>query len=153
MLLTAEHNNQDQFWRWALFVKTAFYILHKNLINVITGISGEKIEIDPVVQQRVSAKFWVRQKAATYDMDSVVACDLLDAKSNSRSTFRYHMFLQLVKSIILFSILWHFYTSKWIYVYMWKQTFGARHWSKHWSVCVLSLIHICLSTRSNCICQ
>lgn len=62
-------------------------MLYNNLMY-FPGVSGEKIEIDPVLQQRVSAKFWVRQKAATYDMDSVVACDLLDAKSNSRSTFR-----------------------------------------------------------------
>lgn len=52
------------------------------------GVSGEKIEIDPVIQQKVSAKLWNRQKAVSYDMDCVVACDLTDTKSSSRSTFR-----------------------------------------------------------------
>jgi hypothetical protein len=56
------------------------------------GISGEKVEIDPVIQQKVSAKFWNRQKAVSYDMDTIAACDLTDTKSSSRSTFRlvYH---------------------------------------------------------------
>lgn len=55
-------------------------------------MSGEKVEIDPVMQQKVSAKFWNRQKAVSYDMDSIAACDLTDTKSSSRSTFRlvYH---------------------------------------------------------------
>lgn len=50
------------------------------------------MEIDPVVQQKVSAKFWSRQKAVSYDMDCVAACDLTDTKSSSRATFRlvYH---------------------------------------------------------------
>jgi len=61
------------------------------LLNV-SGISGEKVEIDPVIQQKVSAKFWNRQKAVSYDMDTIAACDLTDTKSSSRSTFRlvYH---------------------------------------------------------------
>ncbi|XP_066997080.1 target of rapamycin complex 2 subunit MAPKAP1 isoform X2 [Anabrus simplex] len=56
------------------------------------GISGEKVEIDPVIQQKVSAKFWNRQKPVSYDMECVAACDLTDTKSNGRSTFRlvYH---------------------------------------------------------------
>ncbi|XP_075227811.1 SAPK-interacting protein 1 [Lycorma delicatula] len=51
------------------------------------GISGEKLELDPAVHYR-SPRFWVRHKAATYDMDYVVACDLTETKSHSKSTFR-----------------------------------------------------------------
>lgn len=62
------------------------------MLWMFAGVSGEKVEIDPVVQQKVSAKFWYRQKAVSYDMDNIAACDLIDAKANSRSTFRlvYH---------------------------------------------------------------
>lgn len=66
------------------------YILSKvrTKTEIHLGVSGEKIEIDPVIQQKVSAKLWNRQKAVSYDMDCVVACDLTDTKSSSRSTFR-----------------------------------------------------------------
>nr|CAD7396535.1 unnamed protein product [Timema cristinae] len=65
------------------------YIINKmrTKTEINLGISGEKIEIDPVVQQKVSAKFWNRQKPVSYPMDSVAACDLID-KSSSRATFR-----------------------------------------------------------------
>lgn len=50
------------------------------------GISGEKIEIDPVHQK--SSKFnLVRQKAVSHNMDSVAWCEITDNKS-SRSSFR-----------------------------------------------------------------
>jgi len=74
------------------FMVIQWSVLHfKHMLNV-SGISGEKVEIDPVIQQKVSAKFWNRQKAVSYDMDTIAACDLTDTKSSSRSTFRlvYH---------------------------------------------------------------
>lgn len=46
------------------------------------------MEIDPVTQQKVSAKFWVRQRAVSYDTDCIVACDLIESKSNGRAVFR-----------------------------------------------------------------
>ncbi|KAJ8890137.1 hypothetical protein PR048_009644 [Dryococelus australis] len=52
------------------------------------GVSGEKVEIDPVVQQKVSARFWNKQRAVSYDIDSVAACDLTETKSNGRATVR-----------------------------------------------------------------
>lgn len=53
------------------------------------GISGQKIELDPVVKQRSTSKFpWTKQKPATYDMDCVVACDLTETKSNNRAVLR-----------------------------------------------------------------
>uniref|UniRef100_A0A1B6BX00 Target of rapamycin complex 2 subunit MAPKAP1 n=2 Tax=Clastoptera arizonana TaxID=38151 RepID=A0A1B6BX00_9HEMI len=73
-----------------LYQSYTVYILNKvrTKTEVHLGISGEKVEIDPVVQQRVRSKFWVRPKASTYDMDNVVACDLTESKSNNRATFR-----------------------------------------------------------------
>lgn len=62
----------------------SYHMLHK----IYSGISGEKVEIDPITQQKVSAKFWVRQRAVSYDTDCIVACDLLETKSNTRTVFR-----------------------------------------------------------------
>ncbi|XP_069697970.1 target of rapamycin complex 2 subunit MAPKAP1 isoform X2 [Periplaneta americana] len=77
-----------------LYQSYRVYIINKvrAKTEIHLGVSGEKIEIDPVIQQKVSAKFWNRQKAVSYDMDSIAACDLTDTKSSSRSTFRlvYH---------------------------------------------------------------
>lgn len=62
-------------------------IIHKARIKteVQLGISGEKLEIDPIQQK--SAKFWPRQKAANHSMDSVVHCSIIERKS-SKATIR-----------------------------------------------------------------
>lgn len=52
------------------------------------GISGEKIDIDPVVKQHTSTKFLSKRKPTSYDIDHVVACDLTETKSNKRAVFR-----------------------------------------------------------------
>lgn len=55
-------------------------------VEIHLGISGEKIEIDPV-QQKNSKFALVRQKAVSHQMDSVAWCEITDTRS-SRSTFR-----------------------------------------------------------------
>lgn len=55
-------------------------------VEIHLGVSGEKIEIDPV-QQKSSKFVLVRQKAVTHQMDSVAWCEITDTRS-SRSTFR-----------------------------------------------------------------
>lgn len=62
-------------------------IIHKARLKteVQLGISGDKLEIDPIQQK--SAKFWPRQKAANHSMDSVVHCSIVERKS-SKSTIR-----------------------------------------------------------------
>ena len=45
-----------------------------------TGISGEKVEIDPVATKG-SMKF-LRQKAVTYDADTIASCDVVEEKSS-----------------------------------------------------------------------
>lgn len=64
------------------------FIIHKvrAKTEIQLGISGEKIEIDPV-QQRNSKFSLQKQKAVSYHMDSVAWCELLDTKSG-RATFR-----------------------------------------------------------------
>ncbi|XP_038111533.1 stress-activated map kinase-interacting protein 1 [Culex quinquefasciatus] len=62
-------------------------IVHKARLKteVQLGISGDKLEIDPIQQK--SAKFWPRQKAANHSMDSVVHCSITERKS-SKATIR-----------------------------------------------------------------
>ncbi|XP_048970984.1 target of rapamycin complex 2 subunit MAPKAP1 isoform X6 [Canis lupus dingo] len=49
--------------------------------DVQLGISGDKIEIDPVTNQKASTKFWIKQKPISIDSDLLCACDLAEEKS------------------------------------------------------------------------
>lgn len=49
------------------------------------GISGEKIEIDPV--QPKNSKLWSRQRAVNHNIDSIAWCQLMENKT-TRSIFR-----------------------------------------------------------------
>uniref|UniRef100_A0A672I669 Target of rapamycin complex 2 subunit MAPKAP1 n=1 Tax=Salarias fasciatus TaxID=181472 RepID=A0A672I669_SALFA len=53
--------------------------------DVQLGISGEKVEIDPVTNQKASTKFWIRQKPISIDSDHLCACDLVEERSPSES--------------------------------------------------------------------
>lgn len=53
--------------------------------EVQLGISGEKLEIDPLQQK--SSKFWSRQKALHYPIEAIASCDILEQKS-TRCVFR-----------------------------------------------------------------
>lgn len=63
------------------------FIIHKARLKteVQLGISGDKLDIDPV--QHKSAKFWPRQKPANHTMDSIAHCSIIERKS-SKSTIR-----------------------------------------------------------------
>ncbi|KAJ8300924.1 hypothetical protein KUTeg_022443 [Tegillarca granosa] len=56
-------------------------MIHKLRANteVQLGISGEKVEIDPVVGKG-TAKFF-KQRAVTHDADSIASCDIIEEKS------------------------------------------------------------------------
>lgn len=64
------------------------YIVNKvrAKVEIHLGISGEKIEIDPV-QQKSSKFVLVRQKAVSHHIDCVAWCEITDTRS-SRSTFK-----------------------------------------------------------------
>ncbi|KAL5011995.1 hypothetical protein ScPMuIL_010546 [Solemya velum] len=64
------------------------YMVHKWRANIEVhlGISGEKVEIDPISSKSSSKLF--RQRAVTYDADSIAACDMLEEKSTGRCLFR-----------------------------------------------------------------
>lgn len=57
------------------------HMVHKSRlkIEVQLGISGDKLEIDPIQQK--SAKLWPRQKSANHSMDSVAHCSIVERKS------------------------------------------------------------------------
>nr|XP_054769405.1 target of rapamycin complex 2 subunit MAPKAP1-like [Lytechinus pictus] len=66
-------------------------MLHKlrPATEIQLGISGEKIEIDPVAQPRnTPAKFWGKQKAVTIESDRLAFCNITDDKPSGKSTFR-----------------------------------------------------------------
>jgi len=50
----------------------------------ITGVSGEKVEVDPVGSK--GAKFF-KQRAMTYDADSIASCEILEEKSIGNKTY------------------------------------------------------------------
>lgn len=54
--------------------------------EVHLGVSGEKVEIDPVASKGTTLFF--RQKAVTYEADMIAACDLQEEKSNGKTVFR-----------------------------------------------------------------
>lgn len=45
-----------------------------------SGVSGEKVEIDPVAVRGTARLF--RQRAVTYEADSIADCHLLEKKAN-----------------------------------------------------------------------
>lgn len=57
-------------------------------VEVNLGISGEKIDVDPVLKQNAGAKFLSKRKPISYDIDYIVACDLTETKSNNKAVFR-----------------------------------------------------------------
>lgn len=68
-------------YRVQMLVMSSFY-----KVEIQLGVSGEKIEIDPVQQK--NNKFWsAKQKAVTHKISSIAAADLVDVKS-SRAVFR-----------------------------------------------------------------
>uniref|UniRef100_A0A8D3A471 Target of rapamycin complex 2 subunit MAPKAP1 n=1 Tax=Scophthalmus maximus TaxID=52904 RepID=A0A8D3A471_SCOMX len=56
--------------------------------DVQLGISGEKVEIDPVTNQKASTKFWIRQKPISIDSDHLCACDLVEERSPTHAIFK-----------------------------------------------------------------
>lgn len=71
-----------------LYQSYKVFILNKmrTKIEVHLGISGEKLEIDPV-QQKTSKFSLSRQKAVSHHIDSIAWCEIIDTKS-SKSYFR-----------------------------------------------------------------
>jgi len=54
-------------------------------VDIHLGISGERVEIDP--QQQTTWSVY-KQKAATYDMDNIVSCEVVDKQGEDRQVFK-----------------------------------------------------------------
>uniref|UniRef100_A0A3P8YJM8 Target of rapamycin complex 2 subunit MAPKAP1 n=1 Tax=Esox lucius TaxID=8010 RepID=A0A3P8YJM8_ESOLU len=67
--------------------------------DVQLGISGEKVEIDPVTNQKTSTKFWIRQKPISIDSDHLCACDLVEERSPSEFHRCLSTFLHCVRAV------------------------------------------------------
>ncbi|XP_048245100.1 target of rapamycin complex 2 subunit MAPKAP1-like isoform X2 [Haliotis rufescens] len=63
-------------------------MVHKLRTNteVQLGVSGEKVEIDPVTNKGTGRLF--KQKAVTYDADNIADCDIVENRSNGKCVFR-----------------------------------------------------------------
>ncbi|KAK6194655.1 hypothetical protein SNE40_000252 [Patella caerulea] len=63
-------------------------LVHKIRTNteVLLGVSGEKVEIDPISSKGSTRLF--RQRAFTFDADQIADCHLLEQKSNGKSVLR-----------------------------------------------------------------
>lgn len=54
--------------------------------EVQLGVSGEKVEIDPIAGKSSTRLF--RQKAVTCDADSIASCDIIEEKDTGKAVFR-----------------------------------------------------------------
>ncbi|XP_039178843.1 target of rapamycin complex 2 subunit MAPKAP1 isoform X3 [Crotalus tigris] len=52
------------------------------------SISGDKVEVDPVTNQKASTKFWIKQKPISIDSELLCTCDLAEEKSPSHAIFK-----------------------------------------------------------------
>lgn len=46
------------------------------------GISGEKIEIDPVLTGKGAGRFWSKQRAVSYHIDNIAWCEITETKGS-----------------------------------------------------------------------
>lgn len=60
------------------------YIINKvrTKTEIHLGISGEKIEIDPVITGKGAARFWNRQRAVSYHIDNIAWCEVMETKGS-----------------------------------------------------------------------
>ncbi|XP_012531064.1 target of rapamycin complex 2 subunit MAPKAP1 isoform X2 [Monomorium pharaonis] len=71
-----------------LYQSYRVYIINKMRAKteIHLGISGEKIEIDPVITGKGAARFWNRQRAVSYHIDNIAWCEVTETKG-SKSIF------------------------------------------------------------------
>lgn len=85
-------SNRNQFRKKRLMYLSVYcrrvYIINKVRANIEIhlGISGEKIEINPVITGKGAGRFWNRQRAVSYHMDNIAWCELTEIKG-SKTTF------------------------------------------------------------------
>lgn len=60
------------------------YIINKvrAKTEIYLGISGEKIEINPIITGKGAGRFWNRQRAVSYQIDNIAWCEVTEAKGS-----------------------------------------------------------------------
>ncbi|XP_034949832.1 target of rapamycin complex 2 subunit MAPKAP1 [Chelonus insularis] len=63
------------------------YIINKvrAKTEIHLGISGDKIEIDPVITGKGANRFWNRQRAVSYQMENIAWCEMTESKGSKTS--------------------------------------------------------------------
>ncbi|KAI4501175.1 hypothetical protein M0802_003548 [Mischocyttarus mexicanus] len=67
-----------------LYQSYRVYIINKvrAKTEILLGISGEKIEIDPVITGKGASRFWNRQRAVSYHIDNIAWCEITEHKGS-----------------------------------------------------------------------
>lgn len=60
------------------------YIINKvrTKTEIYIGISGEKIEINPIITGKGAGRFWNRQRAVSYQIDNIAWCEVTETKGS-----------------------------------------------------------------------
>ncbi|KAG8034627.1 hypothetical protein G9C98_007703 [Cotesia typhae] len=63
------------------------YVLHKMRAKteIHLGVSGDKIEIDPLVTSKSAYRFWNRQHRVSYQMENIAWCEITETKGSKTS--------------------------------------------------------------------
>ncbi|XP_076626457.1 SAPK-interacting protein 1 isoform X1 [Colletes latitarsis] len=67
-----------------LYQSYRVYIINKvrTKTEIYIGISGEKIEINPIITGKGAGRFWNRQRAVSYQIDNIAWCEITETKGS-----------------------------------------------------------------------
>ncbi|XP_031844317.1 SAPK-interacting protein 1 [Nomia melanderi] len=67
-----------------LYQSYRVYIINKvrTKTEICLGISGEKIEINPIMTGKGAGRFWNRQRAVSYQIDNIAWCEITETKGS-----------------------------------------------------------------------
>ncbi|XP_076276545.1 SAPK-interacting protein 1 isoform X2 [Lasioglossum baleicum] len=67
-----------------LYQSYRVYIINKvrTKTEIYLGISGEKIEINPIITGKGAGRFWNRQRAVSYQIDNIAWCEITETKGS-----------------------------------------------------------------------
>lgn len=67
-----------------LYQSYRVYVINKMRAKteIYLGISGEKIEINPVATGKGASRFWNRQRAVSYHIDNIAWCEITEIKES-----------------------------------------------------------------------
>lgn len=89
-----------------LYQSYRVYIINKvrTKTEICLGISGEKIEINPIITGKGAGRFWNRQRAVSYQIDNIAWCETTETKgSKTIFTLVYTPHSSISENILLSS--------------------------------------------------